>query len=102
MEQDELEALIARRVPRGKGKYKGKLPLKCFSCNKIGHIAARCLDNKNTEKKNRFKNKAKECYLAEGVTNNESEDSEDEEIVFVAIKEESQVISEMTLISRSH
>lgn len=27
-EQDEIEALLARRLPRGKGKYKGKLPLK--------------------------------------------------------------------------
>lgn len=103
MEQDGFEALIARRFPRGKGKYKGKLPLKCFSCNKIGHIATRCPDNENKEKSNRFKSKAKkERYLAEGVTNNESEDSEDQEIAFVAIKEESQVISEMTLISRSH
>lgn len=39
----ELEALIARRLPKGVGKYDEKLPLKCFSCNKIGHFASRCL-----------------------------------------------------------
>lgn len=30
---DELEALIAHILPKGDGKYDGKLPLKCFSCN---------------------------------------------------------------------
>lgn len=40
--QEEFEALLARRLPTGKGKYKGKLPLKCFNCDKIGHIASKC------------------------------------------------------------
>jgi hypothetical protein len=35
---DELEALLAKRLPRGKGKYKGKLPIICFTCKKVGHI----------------------------------------------------------------
>ena len=26
----------------GSGKYKGKLPFKCFNCGKIGHFAAKC------------------------------------------------------------
>lgn len=36
----ELEALVAKTFPRGTGKYKGKLPLKCFSCSNIYHISA--------------------------------------------------------------
>ena len=39
-EIDELEALIARRLPRGREKYKGQLPMIFFLCNKVGHIAA--------------------------------------------------------------
>lgn len=39
---DQLEALLARRFHRGKGKFKGKLPIICFNCIKVGHIAARC------------------------------------------------------------
>ena len=27
---------------RGKGKYKGKIPFKCFNCKKIGYYVARC------------------------------------------------------------
>ena len=39
---EQLEALIARIFHRGKGKFKGKLPIICFNCNEVGHIAARC------------------------------------------------------------
>jgi hypothetical protein len=30
-------------LQRGKGKYEGKLPIIYFTCNKVGHIPARCL-----------------------------------------------------------
>ena len=30
---DQLEALLARRFHRGRGKFKGKLPIICFNCN---------------------------------------------------------------------
>ena len=39
---EQLEALLARRFHRGKGKFKGKLPIICFNWNAIGHIDARC------------------------------------------------------------
>ena len=31
-----------RKIKRGIGKYKGKLPLICFECGKIGHSASKC------------------------------------------------------------
>ena len=39
---DEEIANFVRKLKRGTGKYKGKLPLKCFSCGKIGHFASIC------------------------------------------------------------
>ncbi|MDF3675411.1 hypothetical protein [Enterobacter hormaechei] len=48
-----VKALLARKYSRGKGKYKGKVPLICFSCEEIGHIAARCPNKQNNEKKDR-------------------------------------------------
>src|SRR5271154_3436090 len=64
---EELEALMARRLSRGKGKFKGKLPIICFSCNKVGHIAARCPDK--NEKDERRDSKYCVCvngYLLDG------------------------------------
>ena len=39
---DELEAKFVRRLKTGSGKYKGKLPFKCFNCGKVGHFSAKC------------------------------------------------------------
>ncbi|XP_042483015.1 uncharacterized protein LOC122063362 [Macadamia integrifolia] len=38
---DELIAYLARKLKKGRGKYKGKLPLKCFNCDGIGHFASK-------------------------------------------------------------
>ena len=44
---EQLEAFLERRFHRGKGKFKGKLPIICFNCNEVGHIAARCTQKRN-------------------------------------------------------
>lgn len=74
-EQEELEDLLAKRFPRGKGKYKGKFLLKFFSFNKIGHIASRFPNNDKKENPRKFNDKNKKvCYLPEeGVTDEESD-----------------------------
>ena len=46
---EQLEALLARRFHRGKGKFKGKLPIICFNCNEVVHIATRCPKKRNYE-----------------------------------------------------
>ena len=38
----EEEANFVRKLKRGIGKYKGKLPLKCFTCGRIGHFTSKC------------------------------------------------------------
>jgi hypothetical protein len=37
---NEEEANFMIKLERGTGKYKGKLPFKCFNCGKVGHFAS--------------------------------------------------------------
>ena len=39
---DEEEAEFVKKLDRGSGKYKGKLPFKCFNYGRVGHYAAKC------------------------------------------------------------
>ena len=77
---DQLEALLERRFYRGKGKFKGKLPIICFNCNEVGHIAARFLEKKNSRGGDKYKSRRdednkdykekgkKSCYIVEEET----------------------------------
>ena len=40
---DEEMTNFVQKLKKGTGKCKGKLPLKCFSCGKIGHFDSKCL-----------------------------------------------------------
>jgi hypothetical protein len=42
LEPDEIEEKIVKRLKKGSGKYKGKLPFKCFNCGRIGHFGNKC------------------------------------------------------------
>ena len=101
----QLEALLARRFHRGKGKFKGKLPIICFNCNEVGHIAARCSQKKNYKEGKKYKNrrendnryhkdKGKKYYIVE-----EDSDENDEELVYIAMKDESNEDKAMTLVT---
>ena len=44
---------------KGRGKYKGKIPLFIFSCEEVGHIATRHpnKEDKDEKKRNKYKGK---------------------------------------------
>jgi hypothetical protein len=82
---EQLEALLARRFHKGKGKFKDKMPIICFNCNEVGHISARCTQKKDYKEGNKnkfrrdddkrdYKEKGKKYYIVE-----ENFDDNDEE-----------------------
>jgi hypothetical protein len=48
-EPDEIEEKIVKRLKKGSGKYKGKLPFKCFNCGRIGHFSNKCPQKKHDQ-----------------------------------------------------
>eukprot|EP00253_Pinus_taeda_P026014 PITA_26014 len=41
-EEEEEESNFVRNLQRGSGRFRGKLPFKCFSCGRVGDYAAKC------------------------------------------------------------
>ena len=101
---DDEEALFIKKLERGTGKYKGKLPLKCFNYGRIGHFSRKCpypkqedrddeefcchkkdKKNKTIYKKNFQKNK-KNLYSKEDSEDDEM--SEDVRVLFTGFENE--------------
>jgi hypothetical protein len=59
-EEDMEEANFVKNPKRGTGKYKGKLPLKCFHCGRIGNFASKCPLNKHYDGEEESNIKTKE------------------------------------------
>jgi hypothetical protein len=63
-ESDVEESNFIKKLQKGLGKYKGKMPFKIFNCGKVGNFAAKCRypkeDPEDEEDKNKqCKNKEK-------------------------------------------
>ena len=40
--EEEEESNFVKNLQRGIGRFRGKLPFKCFACGRVGHYAAKC------------------------------------------------------------
>jgi len=42
MSEEEEESNFVKNLQRGVGRFRGKLPFKCFACGRVGQYAAKC------------------------------------------------------------
>ena len=66
----------SKEISQRQRKFKGKLPIMCFNCNEVSHIAARCSEKKNYRGGDKYKSRRdedrkyykdkdkKSCYIA--------------------------------------
>jgi hypothetical protein len=76
---EEIENFV-RRFQKGSGRYKGKSPLKCFNCGRIGHIVENCYYKK------RSLNNKKSFYSKDDDISSDESDEEDNdggEVLFI-------------------
>ena len=78
-----------RKLQLGTGRFKGKLPFKCFGCGRVGHYAAKCPYEENHGKGKQFE-KRKSYYANEDNNEMSSEDEEDSNQNMLVLMEKKQ------------
>eukprot|EP00253_Pinus_taeda_P016033 PITA_16033 len=85
MSEEEEESNFVKNLQRGFGRFKGKLPFKCFACGRFDHYVAKCphkdkLDKgKEPVRWNKKQNVSKKSYYTHEDNDGFSNSDEDEQ-----------------------
>ena len=82
--EEEEESNFVRNLQRGTGRFRGKLPFKCFACGRVSHYAAKCPHKDKIDKGkepvrwNKKQNANKKSYYTHEDSDGLSNSDEDE------------------------